>query len=472
MKKNKNRRYPTVATSLLLTSFSCATLMGANKEKPNMLIFIADDHGRDQSQAYGDTQALTPNMAKMAQEGITFNRAYVASPTSGPSRSALLSSQFNARNGAIYNHQLPIEETQQMVRQLQDQGYEVVAIGKVSHSHEHAAMQGYDYVKHFISKRDLVVSEVRKYLEARKSDKPLCLMVGDGRPHVSWTTNPIYNEDEITLPPKIYDTPETREHFARYLTDITTMDRAMGKVDSLMTDYCGKDNYLFAYTADHGAQWPFGKFTLYERGLGTSLIVRWNDKIKPNTRTDAMVSWIDIFPTLIEIAGGEATGNIDGYSFLDVLKDKKKKHRKYIYGSHMGDGKMNIYPIRSVTDGKYKYIRNLRPDCYFSNHSDISRKDGAGAYWYSWDIAEKKDPAAAKIIDKYYIHPAEELYDISIDPDEQNNLIGKPEIASIRRKLSKKLDNWMEEIDDTQELKMEPYPLTGPRPYEVNKQKM
>ena len=226
-------------------------------------------------------------------------------------------------------------------------------------------------------------------------------MVGDRRPHVSWIKNSSYSASDIHLPDYLIDTPQTREHWGRYLTDIEGLDRSIGEVDSIAAAYFGNKNYIFMYTADHGAQWPFGKWNLYDKGIKTSLLVRWPNVIKPKTRTDAMVSWIDIFPTLIDIAGGNTSKDIDGFSFKNVLTGEKNIHREYIYTTHTGDGDMNIYPIRSVRSGRYKYIRNLLPNCYHSNHSDILRKDGAGAYWDSWDNVAQYYKKAASIIEKY-----------------------------------------------------------------------
>jgi arylsulfatase A-like enzyme len=269
------------------------------------------------------------------------------------------------------------------------------------------------------------------------------------------------------LPRHFIDTKETREHWARYLTDVTGMDATMDEVDRMAREHFDTDDYLFMYTADHGAQWPFAKWNLYDAGVRTPMIFRWPGRIKAGVRTDAMVSWIDIMPTLIEFAGGKVPENIDGKSFANVLLGKSKQHRDVIFTTHSGDGVMNIYPIRAVRTRRFKYIRNLRPDCYHSNHSDILRKDGAGAYWDSWDEAAKNEPKAAAIIAKYYQRPAVEFYDLKKDPTEQNNLVGKAQYKRQIDKMSAMLDKWMEEQADIQKVFREPYPVSGPVPHVV-----
>ncbi len=435
------------------------------KLKPNMVFFLSDDHGCLDSPVYGGKVVKTPMMQKLADEGMVFDQAFVASPACGPSRSALLSGLMPARNGAEPNHTMPRPETQIMVKLLQKQGYEVVAFGKVAHGKKHPQLIGFDHWQD--ARREQITKVVRDFLKKRTSNKPLCLMVGDHRPHVAWIKESTYNPDRVQLPRHFIDTKETREHWARYLTDVTGMDATMAEVDRMARKHFGTDDYLFMYTADHGAQWPFGKWNLYEAGVRTPMIFRWPGKIKAGIRTDAMVSWIDIMPTLIEFAGGTVPENIDGKSFANVLLGKSKQHRDVIFTTHSGDGVMNIYPIRAVRTRRFKYIRNLRPDCYHSNHSDILRKDGAGAYWDSWDEAAKNDPKAATIITKYYQRPAVEFYDLKKDPTEQNNLVGKAQYKRQIEKMSDMLDKWMKEQADTQKVFREPYSVSGPVPHVI-----
>ena len=284
-----------------------------------------------------------------------------------------------------------------------------------------------------------------------------------------------YDPSKITLPSHFVDTPETREHWARYLTDITGMDAEMAKIDALARGYFGNDDFLFMFTADHGGQWPFGKWNLYDSGINVPMIVRWPGKIAADTRTEAMVSWIDIFPTLLDLTGGTIPANIDGKSFAGVLLGKADTHRDVIFTTTTADvrqetkfhERIHIYPIRSVRTERFKYIRNIYPDTYHSNHSDTLRNDGAGGYWDSWDEAAKTDPKAKAIIAKYYQRPAIEFYNIEKDPNEQVNLANNPEYKDQIAKMSSMLDEWMKEQGDTVRTRREGYPLSGPTPHEL-----
>lgn len=448
----------------ILAVLLVALVQPALAEKPNIVFFLADDHGVHECSPYGKTQARTPFMDSLAKQGLRFNRAYIASPACGPSRGALLSGLMPARNGAEGNHMAPRAETQTMVSHMQQAGYEVAAIGKVGHG-RHIALSKCDYV--FSGRKGSLAKDVRRFLANRTPDKPLFLLVGDRRPHVPWTKEMLWKPEEVKLPHYLIDTPETREHWARYLTDVAAMDSEMAAIDRMVEKHFGSDDYISLYSSDHGAQWPFGKWNLYDYGARVPFLVRWPGHIESGTETDAMVSWVDIFPTLIDLVGGRVPDDIDGRSFAKVLRGEHDTHRDVIFTTHTCDKKMNVYPIRAIRDQRYKYIRNLYPEHYHSNHSDTHRKDGAGAYWHSWDKKAKTDPDAADLIKRYYQRPAEEFYDLADDPHETNNLIDDPKFAKTIARMSADLDAWMKKQGDTVRMFSEPYPLSGPTPFEM-----
>jgi len=398
-------------------------------------------------------------MDKLAAGGMVFENAFVASPACAPSRAALLTGLMPARNEAEANHSYPRPGTTFLTSVFKEMGYEIAAFGKVAHG-ANKPIYRFDSYR---PKRMGISEEVAKYFKNRNSDKPCLLLMGDRRPHVPWIKQATYDPAKVTLPHYFVDTPETRAHQARYYTDITNMDADMGRCMAIAKKQFG-DNFIFVFTSDHGGQWPFGKWNLYDAGVRVPMIVVWPGKVKPGVRTKAMVSWVDLLPTLIEAAGGKPPNGIDGRSFLGVLEGKTGKHRKVIFTTHSGDGVMNVYPIRSVRTEDFKYIMNLRPDCYHSNHSDILRKDGAGAYWHSWDAAAKKDPGAAAIVKRYFVRPAEELYDLKKDPSEQDNLAQREEMQAKRKELRGMLIDWMKAQGDRKKLFRKPYPTSGPRP--------
>ena len=465
----KRRDFLRCGAVAVLGGITCARgAMAAKRGALNIVCFFSDDMGRLDTPVYGSKDVRTPAMEKLAGGGMTFENAFVASPACAPSRAALLTALMPARNGAQANHTYPRKGVKFLTGVLKDMGYEIACFGKVAHG-ANKPVYKFDYYR---PKKMGISEDVAEYFDKRNMrdrgtpKKPCVLLMGDRRPHVPWIKEPAYDPEKVTLPPYFVDTPETRLHQARYYTDITNMDADMGRCLEIARKQFG-ENFIFVFTSDHGGQWPFGKWNLYDAGVRVPMLIVWPGRVKAGARTGAMVSWIDLLPTLIEAAGGKAPEGIDGKSFLDVLSGKTSRHREAIFTTHSGDGVMNVYPIRSVRTEKYKYIMNLRPDCQHSNHSDILRKDGAGAYWNSWDAAAKKDPKAAAIVNRYFVRPAEELYDLEADPLEQRNLADDPGRRKDRRELKAMLAKWMKDQGDTKKVFRKPYPAGGPRPRDV-----
>src|SRR6056297_1026106 len=153
--------------------------------RPDMVVFLSDDHTWRDSSVYGSPDIQTPNMQRLADAGITFNHAFVASPSCAPSRAALLTGMYPAKNGAEANHSRPDPDLKKLPGYLQELGYEVASFGKVGH-YRQTTEYGFDIARHFGYHDDVAVDEAVKWLQERKSDKPLCLFVGTNWPHVAW----------------------------------------------------------------------------------------------------------------------------------------------------------------------------------------------------------------------------------------------------------------------------------------------
>lgn len=417
----------------------------AEKERPNIVMFIADDHGYLDSEVYGSKDVSTPNMRRLAQEGITLTRAFVASPSCAPSRAALLTGLMPARNGAQANHTKPRPEIKKLPAYLKELGYEVVAFGKVSH-YKHTSDYGFDFFANDTFHDHQAIPAALNWLKERKSEKPLCLFVGSNWPHVPWPMEPRGKREDVQLPAKQVRTEETVLARRRYYHAVQKMDAELGAVYQAARERLGA-NTLFIHSSDHGAQFPFGKWNCYDAGIRTSLLAVWPGVIQPGSRNDAMTSWVDILPTMIEAAGGSAPAGIDGRSFLAVLQGKRSSHREVIFTTHTADGKMNDYPMRSMRTERWKYIRNLHPENKFTTHIDLVTRnsDGGywGEYWESWLEAAKNDGTAAEIVQAYHKRPAEELYDLATDPHELRNLAGEAKHADQLRQMRAGLDDWL-----------------------------
>ncbi|MDA8698461.1 sulfatase-like hydrolase/transferase [Rhodopirellula sp.] len=254
---------------------------------PNIVIFLSDDHTWRDSSVYGSPDIETPQMQRIANLGMTFDQAFVASPSCAPSRAALLTGLYPSRNGAEVNHSRPSAEITKLPAYLQRLGYEVVSFGKVGH-YGQTPDYGFDLAKHYGYHDDVAVDEAIDWLRHRDSGKPLCLFVGTNWPHVPWPDK-IDDIDpaQLSVPPNHVDTPTSRDWRAKYIAAIRKMDHELGRVYDAAFAKFGEE-FFFLHTSDHGAQWPFGKWNLYDDGIRTPMIVTWPGRIESGTRSNAM----------------------------------------------------------------------------------------------------------------------------------------------------------------------------------------
>ncbi len=449
--------------------FACFVLLVCGLHaapKPNILVFLTDDQSQLDCSPYGEKVIRTPNMQKLADVGMTFERAYVASPSCAPSRAALLTGLMPARNGAEANHARPRAEIKKWPAYFQEAGYEVVSFGKVSH-YKHTPDYGFDHFADDGFHQHKSIPNAVEWLQKRPREdaKPLCFMVGTNWPHVPWPEKDLgYDGTQLTLPAGSIDTPQTRAWRAKYAAAVTKADDDLGIVVAAARQHLGADT-LVLFSADHGAQWPFGKWNGYESGVCVPLIVSWPGVVQPGSRSRAMVQWTDFLPTLLEAGGGSPPAGIDGRSFLSVLKGETGTHRDLLFTTHSNDGRFNIYPLRTVRDDRWKYIRNLHPDFAFTTHIDLPVRLGQRAFFSTWEDKARTDPQAAQILKRYHARPAQELYDLETDPHEQRNLAADPAHQGELARLGGQLDAWLKTQDDKLSVFEKPRLLSDPTSY-------
>lgn len=429
----------------------------AAQARPDMVIFLADDLGRLDCSPYGAKDIRTPHMQRLADAGMTFENAYVASPSCAPSRAALLTGMMPARNGAEPNHSRPRADIMKWPAFFQALGYEVAAFGKVSH-YKHTADYGFDHFARDGFHEHEGIAEAVTFLKnrPRAGARPLCLFVGSNWPHVPWPEQSGYDGTALNLPAGSVDTPVTQAWRARYAEAVSKADAELGSVMAAVQE-CLPAETIFAFTSDHGAQWPFGKWNLYESGVAVPLMVAWPGKVKPGCRSRALVQWTDLLPTFLEAAGGLPAADLDGRSFLPVLRGEKETHQSRLFTTHSGDGSMNVFPMRAMREGRWKYILNLHPEFEYHTHIDNDAgKLKMGVFFASWQDAAKTDPGANAVLKRYHQRPGEELYDLESDPHEQRNLASEPAHAERLAAMRKALDDWMKAQGDTQKVYGEP----------------
>jgi uncharacterized sulfatase len=383
---------------------------------------------------------------------MLFRHAYVAMSMCWPCRAELYTGLYPMRTGVCWNHTPARVGTRSITHYLGDLGYRVGLAGKV-HA-QPRSVYGFEMVDGF--ERNCVALTanhdcrgIREFM-GRDAKQPFCLIVALVVPHAPWTVgNPEhFDPAKLVLPGHLVDTPETRESYSRYLAEMEVMDQHLGDILKTLDDTGQASQTLVLFTSEQGGQWPGCKWTNWELGLHTGLIVRWPGRVAADSHTDALVQYADVLPTLIEAAGGNPTAvKFDGSSFLGVLEGRAQQHRKFAYAMHNNLPEGPPYSIRAVHDGRFHYIRNLTPDAlYIEKHVMGSTKDNP--YWLSWVWKSPDDAHALSMVQRYLRRPAEELYDIVSDPLEFKNLINDPAQGAQQSRLAAELDRWMKEQGD------------------------
>ncbi|OUW15847.1 MAG: hypothetical protein CBD18_08060 [Opitutales bacterium TMED158] len=448
----------------LLTLLSALATPSRATVQPNILFLIADDLGWADLSLVGNPDVRTPAIDELAAKSARFDRVYVASPSCAPSRGAMLSGLMPYRNGAEPNHTYVRDEVRQLPSYMQALGYEVAAIGKIAHGKDQRV--GFDFDNRDISLEKIHI--VDEYLGQRKSEKPLLLMVGIKDPHVPWPDKPYahYDPERLQIPPQLVDTPATRLELARYYTDVERMDKQVAATLSAVESHLGPDT-LILFTSDHGAQLPYGKWNNYETGVKVPLLVSWPGITRAQRRSQALISFVDLLPTFIEIAGGTppesgyGEGQIDGRSLVALFKGATDRHRDYVFSTN-SSAAHHTYPLRSVCSERYRYIRNVFPELNFTVQTDHNPKAQSHNLWQSWVERSATDPQVAQKVRSYHQRPAEELYDLQADPHEQRNLVEDPERVQTLRKLRAITDNWIRQSGDTLQMHGKPMEVLLP----------
>jgi len=465
MKRSTTALNAAVIFAAGLTTVSALPMpAAAAADKPHIVMFLSDDHGVEFAGCYGNRVIKTPHLDALAAEGMRCMSTYAASPTCSPSRAALYTGLYPARNGTMRNHTDSKPTLHSLPTYLKALGYRVVIVNKADVRPK--SVFDFEYVNATLPKNPnqrriyrsegLDTAAVGRFLTAHARDRPgqpLCLILGESSPHVVWERNTTYDPAKLPVPPCMVDTPKTRLGLANYYQDITTMDRRLGEVLKLLEKHGYASNTIFIYTSDQGSEWPRCKWTVYATGIRVPFLIRWPGKVPAGSICDAMFSLVDVTPTLIDVAGGRQPADLDGRSFLPVILGKSKEFRDKIYATHTGDGEMNQFPQRCVRNRRYSYILNLRPDVVWTTHFTkvAGIPDSHRDIWDSWVEKAATDQGAAQLLDLIQHHPAEELYDTLNDPYELKNVAQRADLRLVLESMRRDLKQWMQAQGDAGE---------------------
>lgn len=423
-----------------MRAFICILFISMGLQaKENILLFLADDLSWFDVGCYGNKDIHTPNIDKFSTEALKFNNCFTSTAMCAVTRQVLYTGMYPVRSGAYPNHSQVQKTAKSMAHHFKSLGYKVALAGKT-----HIAPREC-YPFEYIGGNE---EEVRKFIKKNKDHKWLLIYASDN-PHGPYTNGPegLYDPEKIKIPPMTPDNADFRKNMAAYYAEITDLDREFGFCLNAVRENGLYEKTAVIFTSEHGSTMHYGKWSCYDTGIKTAFLMRWPGVTKPGTQTEALVEYVDVLPTLIAAAGADpesfqsgisdksGSQKFDGKSFWPLLNGGAGEHKDFVYGIHTNYGvkKGKPYAIRSVRNKQFKLIWNISHSSEFGSN-------------YAWQVKKllpKEHTARTSATVK---RPEFELYDISADPFELNNIASQNE-AKVKE-LKKELDKWMKSQGD------------------------
>jgi len=417
----------------LVQSAAVAPLVASQSGKPMNILYVhSHDSGRYLS-PYG-YPVPTPNLKKLAMEGVLFRQAYSGAPTCSPSRASLLTGQCAHSNGMLglaHRGFSLVDNKRHIIHTLRTAGYKSVLAG-IQHVAAKPELIGYDEVMRSASKQAAdVATQAIAFLDTKPAG-PFFLDAGFQETHREYPAPTAEDDARYIQPPApMPDTPVTRKDMAGYHASARNLDRAVGRILDALARNGLAENTLVISTTDHGLAFPRMKCNLNDTGWGVSLIMRGPGVFRGGKVVDAMVSQVDIFPTICESLGIAKPAWLQGKSMLPVLEGKVAEINEEVFAEV--NYHASYEPARAVRTHRYKYIRRWdeRHRPVLPNCDDSPSK----SLWleYGW----KQMPL-----------DAEELYDLVFDPNEQHNLATDAKHSAALAEMRGRLEAWMKRTDD------------------------
>jgi len=448
------------------------TKSGGNEQAlPNILIVTADDLAYNSVGAFGcRVPGITPNIDRLAGQGIRFTHAHVNTPVCQPCRQSWLTGRFPHNNGAEGFEPID-EDVPTLPEQLKKIGYVNGILGKEIH-HQPVDRFFWDFFP-FRTETDSVWRKghsrdpdlfyrysAKFFKEAKDQENPFFLIANSHDPHrpfvgsrndtLTWGNNmpPVtrqFTADEIEMLGYLPDIEKVRKEVAQYYGSVYRCDQNIGAVLRALKESGLKENTLVIFLSDHGAAFPFSKAQCYLNSSRTPLIVKWPERIAPGSVDSShFVTGIDLMPTLMEIAGLPLDPNLDGQSFLPLLYDEKQEDREYAYSSFYQIFAKIRYPMRCVQNKDFGYIFNFWSDQQLEIRGDAT----GGLTWRAMLEAAERDPEIAARVDLFRYRVPEEFYNFKDDPDGLINLVDDLAYASELNKFRKQMLLVMEQYKD------------------------
>lgn len=460
---------PSFLALLLLASYSVKKTDSSKEtsNKPNIILFVADDHGIDALGCYGNPIIKTPNLDKLAANGTRFTNAYCTSASCAASRSVILTGKFGHATGSYghvhdYHHFSTYDTIKSLPVLLEQAGYATARIGKY-----HVAPESVYHFQTVLEANPRSTFEMAEKCEDfLKSDKPFFLYFCTDDPHrggpfkpEDWKTpnsfgnkpegypgvkTVIYDPKDVLVPSFISDTQQSREEIAQYYQSISRIDQGFGKLMEMLHT-TGKDkNTIVIYISDNGMAFPGAKTTVYEPGIKLPCLIKDPFVSKKGNVNNALISWVDLTPTILDMAGVDFGKNkFHGRSFNSIIGEENPKGWDEIKASHTFHEITMYYPMRVIRKGDYKLIWNIAYPLEYPFASDL---------WDSstWQEVYRNNAKyyGKRKIKTFLHHPQFELFDLKKDPDETKNLATNKKYLPVLNDMKTRLRDFQKKTDD------------------------
>jgi uncharacterized sulfatase len=456
--------------SLALILASADTL--AQTARPNILWISTEDMSPDLG-CYGDPYAVTPNVDRLAAQGVRYTNAFATAPVCAPSRSAIITGMYPTTIGSMHmrSKAVPPAGVKAFTEYLRAAGYYCTNNSKTDYNFEAPPAPGASGTAAFNPPPPDTLwddcSATAHWRNRRDKSQPFFAVFNIMVTHESQVRVPdaqykrntarltpeqFHDPAKAKLPPYYPDTPLVRKDWARYYDNITAMDYLVADIlKQLEDDGLANDTVVF-FWGDHGRGLPRSKRFVYDSGLRVPLIVRWPGQIKPGTTNDELVCLFDLGPTALSLAGAPIPPHMQAQAFLGA---QKKTPRQYAFAHR---DRMDEAPdmARSVMGKRFHYIRNFHPDRPYFQYLDYLEQMPTMKEWRRLykDHMNALDPNYGKTLNPTQLlfigpqKPPEELYDLTVDPHEINNLAASPQHQAILKQMRAALDKWRKETKD------------------------
>lgn len=406
-------------------------------DTPNIVLVTLHDLGAHLD-CYDPDLPATPNITRVGDEGVVFESHFSTCPLCSPARSSIQTGRHPHTNGldGLTHRGFKMHADEKCISHyLNDAGYHTALYGMQHETEGDPAELGYAEIcakPEYSSLCPEIMPHAVAFLK-RGHDKPFFLSIGLTEVHRAFkreysTPVPI---DQVKVPPYLPDCPDVREDLADFYGLIQVVDRGMKLLLDALDETGLTENTLVIFTCDHGFAFPRAKSTLYDPGIHVTLLMRWPGGVAAGSRISGLTSHVDVLPTLLDIVGVAKPDRVIGRSFLPLLGDAAGSIRDHVFSEKSWHG--NEYdPMRCIRTDRYKYIRNFTEGWLYQSPLDIKRSLSGKAV-----EASRQKP-----------RPEVELYDLESDPDEFDNLAGRPEVAEIQAELDAKLLQFMKDTGD------------------------